>query len=63
MIESVIAGDVAPSAASSRFGPHLVDRIEERDIDLMLLEEHSLRMNVEGAKLASASHERASAIR
>jgi len=33
---------IAPSAnAASRFGRHFVDRIEERDVDLMLLEEAS----------------------
>jgi len=36
-----ITGEVHQSALSTRFGRHLVDRIEERDIDLMLLEEVS----------------------
>lgn len=41
MTEPIIAGDVVPAAAPSRFGRHLFDRIEERDIDMMLLEEIS----------------------
>lgn len=32
-------GMTASSSTSERFGRHLVDRIEERDVDLMLLEE------------------------
>lgn len=41
MTDGVDTAPIAAAATSIRFGRHLVDRIEERDIDLMLLEEIS----------------------